>query len=771
MASGRRGSGRKFSVTRLRRWLLGGTVALLVVLGGLLGYARYRARRMIADLPRRLGVDIKSETNGFTYSQSVKGRTLFTIHAAKAIQRENGKTTLHDVAITLYGPVGSHRIDSIRGAEFEYDQPNGVVRAMGEVHLDLASPAANEQKSKEAEEKRIAVTTSGLVFLQRLGVAATDEPIHFLYQGMTGDARGADYESDTGMLRLRQDVHLQGDQDGHPTSLTASAVEIDRVAHTALLHGAHIHSDTSDGIANMVVLTMGKSGDIESVRAQGDVRLQTAHETKASSQSMTASLNESGKLQSARLLGDVKLHNTSGEGTSAEAVLHFDHAGAPQRVELLRSVALKQHRTGTVEPGTLTADNVVVDLAQDSTQHTQLQAATATGHAQLRTVGANRRVTVVRAAMLHASTAQQGTARYVAQVDGSGNTRVDETGADGSTRSSTGDTLQAALQPAVKGRSVLQRAVQTGHVVITQHTPATTGPQATAASDSRATAARAELEGSTQRLLLTGSPVVTSDGLQMAAERIALVQTTGEAEAQGGVKGTLAQAKDATDPVHVMADRGTVSGGDAKFYGGAKPAQLWSSSGQLDAPVIEIERKSGKLLAHGAAGLRGAVHLSLASAGARSGVTKIDGSTLVYTPAEGSHAAHADLTGGVTLNSAGSQMSSDALVATLRNEPAAVGTVPLLGGSLQTMDATGRVRIQQPGRIGTGERLVYTVATQQYVLTGTTAAPPRIADSLRGTVTGASLIFHGGDDSVEVAGEPGHRVRTETQAGRTARSR
>jgi len=198
---GRRGRGGRFSVARLRRWLLVGVIVLLAALAGIVGYARYRARKFITDLPHRLGIDVKSETNGYTYSQSVKGRTLFTLHAAKAIQRENGKTTLHDVSVIVYGPVGSNRQDSIKGAEFEYDQPNGVIRAAGEVHLDLASPAQQGAAAKP-DAKRIEVTTSGLVFLQKLGIAATDDPIHFTYGDIRGDAKGADYDSDTGLLRL-----------------------------------------------------------------------------------------------------------------------------------------------------------------------------------------------------------------------------------------------------------------------------------------------------------------------------------------------------------------------------------------------------------------------------------------------------------------------------------------------------------------------------------------------------------------------------------------
>jgi len=124
------------------------------VVAGFLGLARYRAHRFLTELPAKLGVDVRQETNAFTYSQTVKGRTVFTVHAAKAIQHKDGKYTLHDVGIAVYGhgldqgQGPSDRVDRIYGKEFDLDQAAGVVKAIGEVHLDLEAPAAKDAKSK-----------------------------------------------------------------------------------------------------------------------------------------------------------------------------------------------------------------------------------------------------------------------------------------------------------------------------------------------------------------------------------------------------------------------------------------------------------------------------------------------------------------------------------------------------------------------------------------------------------------------------------------------
>jgi lipopolysaccharide export system protein LptA len=87
------------------------------------------------------------------------------------------------------------------------------------------------------------------------------------------------------------------------------------------------------------------------------------------------------------------------------------------------------------------------------------------------------------------------------------------------------------------------------------------------------------------------------------------------------------------------------------------------------------------------------------------------------------------------------------------------------GGQSQVerMTASGRVSIDSQGRRGTGQQLVYTGSTGEYVLTGTAAVPPKLTDPARGTVTGEALIFHSGDDSVSIEGG-GRETTTETTA-------
>ena len=74
--------------------------------GGLLGYGRYRAVQAWKQILARSGATITHETNGITWSQAVRGKTIFTLHAKRAIPHGEGKYTLEDGMLLLYGPHG-----------------------------------------------------------------------------------------------------------------------------------------------------------------------------------------------------------------------------------------------------------------------------------------------------------------------------------------------------------------------------------------------------------------------------------------------------------------------------------------------------------------------------------------------------------------------------------------------------------------------------------------------------------------------------------------
>src|ERR1700736_1025492 len=356
------------SVERLRVWLLVGAGMLLLVIAAFLGYARYRAKGFLTQLPARLRADIQQETNGFTYSQSdgPNGRTIYTIHASKMVQRRDGKVMLHDVGILLYGrgKDTSNRVDRIYGNDFEYDQNAGLVRAMGEVHIDLQAPAPVDANARteyakghdlhggEAQDERlIHVKTSGLVFLQKLGVAATDQDLEFEYNGLTGHAHGADYSSDTGVLVLQSAVKMNGLKQGKPVVLTASRAEINRQRQQVVLNRAEYtvvggESGSRMTKAQKVTADLRHDGSIERARGEGGVSLTDDDGTTLTAARGDARLNGASQPQMVVLSGDVKyvVNNSvrQAQGEAAEGKADFDSAGALKHVTMTGGVHLHE---------------------------------------------------------------------------------------------------------------------------------------------------------------------------------------------------------------------------------------------------------------------------------------------------------------------------------------------------------------------------------------------------------------------------------------------
>ena len=69
---------------RLRLWLLGSAVFLVLVIGAYIGLARYLRHRFLLKLPARLGDSISSARpmRGRT-TRRCRGRTVYSIHAAQ----------------------------------------------------------------------------------------------------------------------------------------------------------------------------------------------------------------------------------------------------------------------------------------------------------------------------------------------------------------------------------------------------------------------------------------------------------------------------------------------------------------------------------------------------------------------------------------------------------------------------------------------------------------------------------------------------------------
>jgi Organic solvent tolerance protein OstA len=823
------------SVERLRVWLLVGAALLVAVIAAFLGYAHYRAHRFLTELPAKLGIDVTRETNAFTYSQSMGGRTIYTIHAATAVQHKDGKYTLHDVGIVVYGK-DSNRADRIYGSEFEYDQKNQIARAVGEVRLDLQAPAPASAQDKRAyaaggaqggtaqaagDGRVIHVKTSGLVFMQKLGVAATDKEIEFESGGITGHAVGADYDSDTGVMVLHSAVKVVGLQQGEPATLTATRAELNRSAKLLTLTQAKyvLVGGAKSGVgqtaeAQRMVIHLREDGSAERMEAQGAVTLTDGDGGRVVAPRGDVLLNAQSRPQSAVLSGGLRYvvdePLRQAQGMAAEGKASFDQAGRLQHVVL--TGAVKLHEKIRASDGSalwserdLGAGTVELALVSNKAGKTQLQDAKASGSARLQVsspTGKPGHVTMTSSDLagdvLTARFVPVDGKQRISVVHGAGHTFLRQVNAKGVVTTSSGDGLEVQFKPAVGhaggAADEVSSAVQEGNVTMTQ-TPVKKPGDASASQQQKATAARAVYDGAAQKLTLTGDVQLVEAGSVLWADRVVLEQKTGDAEADGAVKASYQLSGKGSEPVHVLAVRGvfTHDAGLAMFYGAeGRPVRLWQGASQVEAPVIQFDQKKKNLVAHGTGASDAmVVHTVLVSAanakpGAKPGASKTEvmrvaSRELTYSDAT----RQAEFSGGVQVNSVDGRMRGkdavvylqaaskpSASVASTKKAapaPALAAASGFMGGGVERIVATGHIRIDQPGRYATGERAVYTASDGMFVMTGTVAAPPQLVDDVRGTVTGTSLQFHAGDESVMVSngvsggveGKP--RVRTETR--------
>jgi lipopolysaccharide export system protein LptA len=825
------------SIKNLRRGVVTGGVALLVVLAVFLGIARLKGHHFHFDLPGRLGVDISQTANGFTYSQSQKGHTLFTIHASKLVQYKGDQAELHDVTITLYGPEGSGRSDKIYGADFKYDRKQGIARATGAVRIDFASPevkpgskadpAASAQASAQQSASTIHVTTSSLVFNQATGEASTDQRVDFVLPRATGSAIGAEYNAKSGVLVLDKQVALvtsvpAGQSATGPagdTTIHAEHAQLLRETHQAYLIKDDATSQGKHTTSDQATITFRPDGSAQHIDAEGHVHVTTDDGSDVHASTAAIDLDALSHPVVANLAGGVTYHSSDGDrtmqGTAVSGTLAFaaspplppgpdkPKGAAQQQLKHAQfrdavTFVLQQHSLNGDPNGSATremsASKLDIDFGPGPDGKAEAQhvlgagGATATLH-DVPSKGPSKSTTISGDQLL----ATLANGRVFQVLDGKGNTKIVDSSSDGATSTSTGDTLHVTfLDPGVakapaSSTAQVDTAVQTGNVTLLQvPAPAATSdkkPDAKGPSSSpsplHATAQRAEYQAADQVLHLSGDPHLRNDTFALTADTVDYHRDTGDAAAIGKVKSTYTQQPGqkaptlgGDGPVHVTADHAQLTGSTdvSVFYGTAtQPARLWQGGDAVAAPVLELSRDDQTLDAHGARGDHGAVvHTTLGSKSANnaqptaaksptgSAPVRMTSATLHYADQD----RRADLRGSVTAEQPSGTVHADQVQiyltpagpsTTAPNTTGPNPTGPSTTGQLDHMVATGHVVITQPGRRGTGDKLVYTAADGRYVLTGSPGQPPRIVDAQKGTTTGAALLFKTADDSVEVS--------------------
>jgi lipopolysaccharide export system protein LptA len=808
----------------LRTWILVLAGALIAAIAVFFFYGRWQGRRFGHDLPDGLGSTIQQSTQGFTYSESRGGHTLYTLHASKAVQfKGDGHAELHDVSITLYGAQGTPP-NRIYGRAFDWDPAHGVARAMGEVQIDFqgaatpsaatrgpantGAPAANAPEDEGEGKNTVHIKTSGLVFNKQTGLASTTERIEFRTPEAAGSATGASFDSQTGIMILTADVAFNSSVGGSPLAVRARHAQFDRANRLLyLLQDVTDYGDNHSS-SDQATVSFRADGSAYQVLAQGNVIFTGDDGQKINARLAHIDLGPKSEPQQAIVQGGVLyVADTPARlvhGSAAAATLLFGpqptirHAQLRTAVSVVDEEKLPQVNAGTTKqnaPESTTrqvqAGQIDIDFAPGPDRTPEAQRILAAG-------GARLNVHTIYAKTPPEDTTVQGDQLFATLVDGevlsslrgAGHTSLVTVSPSGTTQSSKGDNLLLTFAPPASVKKTkdqdstpqpaaqLQSAVQLGNVTLVQQGVATEGgpiPPPTTA-----TAERAAYDAATQVMQLSGNPRIQDPSGELSAASIEMERPTGNANATGGVKATYRQANGqqnvqlgGSGPVHVVADHAHLDrpADLTTFYGkDGEPARLWQGSNSVAAPVLELSRAHATLSAHGPAGAAAAVNAVFTSSTKdaannskdQPSVVRLQSRTLVY--ADNDHKAV--FSGAVVAQTSSGRVRSNFMDVYFTPAGGAQppGKTPQ-STQISRIVARGAVELQQPGRKGTGEELTYTAADGRFVLTGSTGAPPHLTDQIRGTVTGNALIFNDRDDSVVVSGGDGKAV-TQTRVAK-----
>jgi lipopolysaccharide export system protein LptA len=661
-----------------------------------------------------------------------------------------------------------------------------------------------------ASSGEIHVKTSGLVFDRNSGEASTDQRVEFTLTQGTGSAMGANYDAHEGLLVLDHAVELNVQRGADPVKMNAQHAIFKRDDQVCELTVATIHFHADQANAEEAKIFFRDDGSAEHLDASRGFLLLTA--TGGRLAAPTGTLNFDGHNQPlhGHLQGGVTIDSEHKgrkvHGTSPAMDLVFAGQGMLRSAHLERGVQIVSDEDAPAANGTLHAHRTwtspVVDVAFKSTGKSRVEPSSmhGTGGVTITASSQHGNGPVIPEKMTADDvTGVFGPNGMLTMMTGRGHTAIAETTATGTQQTTSGDVLVAHLGAAegtkaseknlTGGGMQIDSATVDGNVVLTQQPAAKGG---IAASTLRATAGHADYDGEGEWLHLTKSPRVSDGALEMSADRLNVSQGSGDAFAQGNVKATWMGKADeggaaksaraargggggaefgAQGPTHAVAQEAELQrSGIATFKGNAR---LWQQGNSVTAPVIVLDRAKQTLAAQ-TTSAKSPVEVVLVSAtgavparpGAQkqggSSVSRIHGGDLKYSSAERKAVMRSGSAGKVTATTADATTTSNE-VELLLLPPGNHAGKDGAAAQVDRMTSTGNVEIYSGVRHGTGEKLVYSGDSGDYVLTGTAAEQPKLTDPVRGTVTGPALIFNSRDDSVRVDGD-GRRTTTVTTA-------
>jgi lipopolysaccharide export system protein LptA len=786
---------RRSEAARYARW--SAAVALLLASLTAAVYLKRGWQRIIERraAPPPAPVNVIKSSSGLTFSKMDGPRKIFTVDASKSTDfKDQGASLLENVKVTIFGKAGD-RHDTMHTESCHYEKGNGGVTCNGEVQIELESAADVERAAKDPSTppQIVHVETRGVKFDQATGAATTDQPVTFTFPSGSGDAVGAEYNSQEGTLRLLQNVRLKlkppARNDAGKNSSKSGTVEEVLVTGTSLDFGrdakllhilgpAEAESRTARLTAGELALeldssfrarrllaisaTDGKPPELTSQRGADSMLIDA--------DKMTALFAPEGWVT--RVDGAGTVHGVR-HGKEEEDEFHADAAALDlwprvnqaKEMNLNGGVFLKTRVSKGGESRILHTGALRMAFSEGSKGQAgrPTSAETLTAGSMEWTDAVTQADVAPTRTTLQADKLQLafGTEGKPKQLDAVGNVQTERAMAGHALQTATAKTGVAQLlatggwsQMDLQGDAKLKEA------------------------DRSAQADHATFTRVAQTALLTGQAVARDATTETHAPRIFFTGTSGDIRAEGGVRSTdfspsgnavrLAQV-----PANITSDimQGNSKTGRAVYTGHAR---LWQGDSVLEADSIELLRDTKVLNAAGKVravfpqtpppGQPGTLQSSTQQSPVKKTVlwhvssgtltyndvtnlAHLEKNVIVQSPDQKIRAPVMDLyfTRGANNSANGSTSSPTGILAT----PGAQQITRAVG--------TGGVIVDQASRRATAERGEYTASDGKFVMSG---GNPTLYDGSAGTTTGRQLTFYLADDTIVVDSENGSRTLT-----------
>ena len=786
---------RTTQANRYAKWAAA-AAGVLVVLVSLIYLRRaWLAHEERKTAPPSIPDAIEARSSGFAFSKVDGDRTIFTVRASDATQyKDDDRAVLENVWITFYGEDGA-RNDNLHTHSCDYVSPTSEMSCAGNVEIDLES--SDEAKAHPSDANGapsplaqvLHISTSGLTFSGKSGVAQTNQEVNFGFPQGKGRSLGMTYSANDGVLNLPHDVHIELQSSGPAGSLSAAQTtqppldlqgssltfhRADLIAHLAGPVQAQYGSETL--AAQELSLELNQDYSARRVVATGSPELRRTNPKGSltlTADQFSALFTPNGWIGQALAENNVRgLRQSGGEQDNFQASrleldLYADNRGtdvAGQPKLLTASGGVQD--TSQVNGGTRTFQTSALELtfappAGKSPAHADHLRTLAPASVQWTGPSQSNGATVQQTTDMKGQTMDVhfNAANEITELNAGGGVKVHQQSGDAAARDSSSQTLDAHFDSTGQWTTV----DQTGDVRFSQ-------------ADRSAEAPRALWDHASGATTLLGGVNISDASERTTAQHAVFVQDSGRMTAEGNVlsaelkTGGQRVANFASEPARISADK-LVAERDTNraFYVGH--ARLWQGDALMQADQIELDNTAQTAIATGhvqAVFPEAAWNAPGAGPGAP-GTTQSPQKAPQRSGQSGQQELwHAQ--GGLLTYWSARELARLEQNASAQSVEAAIRAPtmdfffapadpnnPSGGEQLVRAEATGGVAVRQEDRHGNSQQAEYVVADRKFVLTG---GPPVLYDDSGNSTTGRQLTFIFADDRIVVDSEEGRKTLT-----------